>query len=171
MTASVVHQARAMLDLLNRYNWRALAVVTSTQTCSRVLTPDRSQPVSVVSVGLSRSQSVSVGVSRSLSVSVNLSRFQSVSVGLYLSRSPSVSVGLGRSQSLSVGLSQSQSASVSRPNVRTRCRGRNAGLDFDIAVRVSYSAGLEVKFCLGLISSVSVSVSTAQCRSFSITGD
>ena len=32
MTASVVHQARAMLDLLDRYNWRAFAVVTGTQT-------------------------------------------------------------------------------------------------------------------------------------------
>ena len=32
MTASVVHQARAMLDLLDRYNWRAFAVVTGAQT-------------------------------------------------------------------------------------------------------------------------------------------
>jgi len=32
MTASVVHQARAMLDLLTRYNWRAYAVVTGSQT-------------------------------------------------------------------------------------------------------------------------------------------
>jgi len=32
MTASVVHQARAMLELLNRYNWRAFAVVTGAQT-------------------------------------------------------------------------------------------------------------------------------------------
>ena len=104
MTASVVHQARAMLDLLNRYNWRALAVVTSTQTCSQVLTPDRSQPVSVVSVGLSRS----------LSVSVNLSRFQSVSVGLYLSRSQSVSVGFG--------LETERSDSVSRSECWSRLR-------------------------------------------------
>jgi len=32
MTASVVHQARAMLDLLKRYNWKAFAVVTGAQT-------------------------------------------------------------------------------------------------------------------------------------------
>jgi len=32
MTASVVHQARAMLDLLNRYNWRAYAVITGAQS-------------------------------------------------------------------------------------------------------------------------------------------
>ena len=32
MTASVVHQARAMLDLLRRYNWKAFAVVTGAPT-------------------------------------------------------------------------------------------------------------------------------------------
>jgi len=32
MTASVVHQARAMLDLLNRYSWKAFAVVTGAPT-------------------------------------------------------------------------------------------------------------------------------------------
>ena len=32
MTASVVHQAHAMLALLKRYNWHAFAVVTGAQT-------------------------------------------------------------------------------------------------------------------------------------------
>jgi len=32
MTPSVIHQAKAMLDLMTRYNWRAFAVVTGAQT-------------------------------------------------------------------------------------------------------------------------------------------
>jgi len=32
MTASVHHQARAMLDLLYRYSWKAFAVVTGAPT-------------------------------------------------------------------------------------------------------------------------------------------
>jgi len=127
MTASVVHQARAMLDLLNRYNWCALAVVTSTQTCSRVLTPDRSQPVSVVSVGLGRCQSVSVGLCRSQSISVGFSRSQSVYISVGLRQSLSVSVGLSRSQSVSVSLS------------RFRSRDRTFGLGVEVGMLVSTS--------------------------------